>query len=109
MRPVRVTVSSQTASAPIPLNPLIGQFVVGLGAHVNSGTLTYQVQYTYDDVYSPTFSAGSATWFTHSTITGKSADFDGVITIPCTAVRLNVTAWTSGSVTLTVIQSGNTE
>lgn len=109
MRPVRVTVSSAAASAPIPLNPLIGQFNVGLGATVNSGTLTYQVQYTYDDVFSPSFVASSATWFTHSTITGKTANFDGVITTPCTAVRLNVTAYTSGSVTLTVIQSGNTE
>lgn len=95
-----VTVSSQAASAAIPVNWRQNPFSIGLGAVVPSGTLTYKVQHTFDDV----LNGATPTWFDHETITGKTANDDGNYAFPITAIRLNVTAYTSGSVTLTIVQ-----
>ena len=106
-RPVRVTVSSATASAVIPLNTYGDPFNVGIGCDVSAGgSLTYTVQHTFDDVWSSTFNPSTATWFSNSTIVAQTSDKDGNYAYPVTAVRLLVTAWTSGSVTMTVIQAG---
>lgn len=50
MRPIVVTVSSQAASNTIPMDWNQNPFSVGFAVIV-SGTLTYSVQYTMDDVY----------------------------------------------------------
>jgi hypothetical protein len=106
-RPVRVTVSSAASSNVIPLNTYGDPFNVGIGCDVSAGaSLTYTVQHTFDDVQSKTFSPSTATWFSNSTIVAQTADKDGNYAYPVTAVRLTVTAWTSGSVTMTVIQAG---
>lgn len=99
----KVTVSSQTTSSPIIVDYKKNPCNVSIGCVVPSGTLTYKVQHTFDDVLDPTV---TATWFDHSTITGKTADQDGNYAFPVRAVRLNVTAWTSGDVSMTVIQAG---
>ena len=44
--------------------------------------------------------------FVHSTIVSKTANADGNIAFPVGAVRLNVTAWVAGYVTMLVNQSG---
>jgi hypothetical protein len=109
MRPIRVAVGSATVSAPIPLDQYISPFNVAIGVTLSAGaSLTYKVQYTFDDVFSPTFSAATATWFDHATITGKTASFDGNFSFPVTACRLNVTPWTSGTATINVVQAGLT-
>lgn len=107
MRPIRVAVSSATTSAVIPLNTNVDPFNVSIGVTLSAGaSLTYKVQYTYDDVWDPAFSAATATWFDHATITGKTASFDGNFAYPVVACRLNVTPYTSGTATMTVLQSG---
>jgi archaellum component FlaF (FlaF/FlaG flagellin family) len=106
-RPVRVTVGSVASSNVIPLNTYGDPFNVGIGCDVSAGgSLTYTVQHTFDDVQSPTFNPATATWFSNSTIVAQTADRDGNYAFPVTAVRLTVTAWTSGTVTMTVIQAG---
>lgn len=108
-RPVRVTVAGATGvSPPIPLNNYSTPFSVGVGCDVSAGgSLTYSVEHTYDDVFAAGFAPASATWFSNSGITAQTTDKDGTYSSPVVAVRLNVTAWTSGSVTMTVIQAGN--
>jgi hypothetical protein len=107
MRPIRVTVGSQTASSVIPLDQYISPFNLGLGASLSVGAdLTYTVQHTFDDVWSASFSPSTANWFSHATMVNKTTSFDGNYAYPVTAIRLNVTAYTSGSVTLTVVQAG---
>jgi hypothetical protein len=105
----RVTVSSVTTSPVIPLNVYADPFNVGLGVKIlpagNSGT-TYTVQHTFDNVQSPSFDPATATWYSNSTIVDKIVNSDGNYAWPVTAIRLNVTTITSGSVTLTAIQSG---
>ena len=109
MRPIRVTLSAAGASSPIPLDHYIGPFNVGLGVSVAAGsTLTYTVQHTFDDVNSPSFDADTATWYPNSSLSAKTASLDGNYAFPVTAIRLNVTAYTAGSATMTVVQAGRT-
>jgi hypothetical protein len=106
-RPVRVTVSSASSSAVIPLSLNADPFNVGFGCSVSAGgTLTYTVQHTFDDVYSPSFNASTATWYSNATVVSQTTSRDGNYAFPVTAVRITVTAYTSGSVTFTVIQAG---
>jgi hypothetical protein len=105
MKPQSVTVGSATTSAAIPVNFRSEQsFGIGIGCVINGGgTLTYKVQHTFDDVFDSTV---TPVWFDHSTITGKTTNADGNYAFPVRAVRLNVTAYTSGSVTMTLLQIG---
>ena len=105
MRPKSVTVSSQTASAAIPVDYTQQAFNLGV-AVVSTGTLTWSVQVTLDNVLDPTV---TPTWIAAPSSTGLEAGTGGtnevsVITVPCRAVRLNVSAWTSGSATMTIVQ-----
>lgn len=99
MRAVK-TVSAQEASAWIPVNWKQNPLEIGL-AVVVGGVLTYSVEITHDDVFDGSVVPAA---FAHNTIAAKSASFNGDQTTPVTAVRLNVTAYTSGSATLTVLQ-----
>ena len=107
MRPIRVTVSSATVSNVIPLDQYISPFNVGIAVNLSAGAaLQYTVQYTLDDVFSPTFDPATANWFSHATMVNKTTSFDGNYAYPVTAIRLNVTVYTSGSATMTVVQAG---
>lgn len=107
MRPIRVTVASQAASAPVPLDHYQGPFNVGIAVVLSSGaTLTYTVEHTFDDVFAKDFDASTATWFPNSGLTSKTASLDGNYAFPIMAVRLSVTAYTEGTATMTVIQAG---
>jgi uncharacterized PurR-regulated membrane protein YhhQ (DUF165 family) len=105
-RPVRVTVGAVAASNVIPLNNLSGSpFNVGLFADLSAGgSATYSVEYTYNDVFADSFTAAGATWTAVSGMSGAIADSSGSLTAPVVAVRLNVTVWASGTVTLTIVQ-----
>lgn len=107
MRPVRVTLSSVTVSAPIPLDTYADPFSVGIGVAMSAGaSLTYNVQHTFDDVFSESFNPSTATWFTNSGLSAKTTSSDGNYSAPVTAIRLQVTAYVGGSATMTVIQAG---
>lgn|SRR3990172_2510058 len=101
MRRQTVTVSSATSSAAIPVDYRAMNFQIGLGC-VMTGTLTYKLQHTFDDVFDPSV---TPTWFDHSVVTGQTANKDGNYSFPVSAIRLTVTAYTSGSVTLTMLQA----
>ena len=107
-RPVRVTVGGVGVSPPVPLNNYTSPFNVAVGCDVSTGAvgITYSVEYTYDDVFAANFNPTTATWFSLAGITAQTADKDGSFISPVTAVRLNITISTSGTVTMTIIQAG---
>lgn len=110
MRPTVVTVSSQTTSSPIRVNwrGTGGNFALSLGVDLNPGALTYTVEHTFDDpgdFTSATDYGSNATWRATTGLTALTATDEGNIAFPVQAVRLNVTAFTSGSAELTVIQA----
>lgn len=99
MKPQVVSVTGVGNSAPVTINTNISPVAVGLGAHA-TGTVTYSVQYCFDDP-----GAGFVNWFTSTTLTGKTASaFDSCL-FPVTGVRVAITAGT-GTVALTVAQAG---
>lgn len=104
MRPVRVVVTGIDVSAPIPIDQYLNPTNIGLGV-VISATATYTVEHTFDDVWDENFNPATATWFPHPTLAALSANADGNLAFPPTAVRLNVSAST-GDVTLNLIQAG---
>jgi hypothetical protein len=106
-RPVRTTVSGVSVSNPIPLNNYATPFNVGFGVKLSAGaSLTYTVEHTFDNVFDPTFNASTAIWYSNATVAAQTTNKDGNYSFPVTAIRLNVTAWISGTATLTSIQAG---
>ena len=105
MRPAVTSITGVGYSPVYAVDTYISPSNMGL-AVVVSGTITYKVQYTFDDVfakgYSPT--AGTSTWFDHPTLTG-SASLNSNIAYPVTGIRLTTSAG-SGSATLTIVQAG---
>jgi hypothetical protein len=99
MRPQSVTVSSVAASAPIPVDHKIPANI-GFGV-VMSGTLTYTVEHTFDNIFD---TAVTPTWFPNTSVSAETTSVDGNYAFPVRAIRLNVTAYTSGAATLTVLQ-----
>ena len=108
MRPISKTVSAVASSEPIPLDHYISPANITVDVRVDGTTVTFAGEYTTDDIYAADYDADAGNW---STITGVSgaASVTGNIAFPVTAVRLDVTAIASGSVTMTVIQSGGPE
>ena len=54
------------------------------------------------------FDPATAKWYTHATLVNKTASGEGNYAFPVSAIRLNVTAYTSGSATMNVLQAGIT-
>lgn len=106
MRRITAAVTGVGVSAPIPLDNYISPFNVGFGTVV-SGTGTYNIEHTFDNVFSPTYVPASGNWYTHTSFTGVAARGDGNYAYPVTAVRINVlTSTASMSVSATFIQAG---
>ena len=110
MRPVVIEVSSLSISDPIRVNWRGGQsdFNLSIGVDLTPGTLTYSVEHTLDaptDFTSVADYNANAVWRDTTGLTGLSANGEGDLGFPVQAVRLNVTAYTSGSAKITVVQS----
>ena len=101
-RPTSVIVAGVSASSWIPLDRNLAPFEIGYQAVVaGSGTATYSIQRTLDDV------ANGATATAFDVVSAKTTNFDGTLNSPSSAVRLNVTATSApATVTLTLIQAG---
>ena len=74
--------------------------LTSLAAVISSGTPTYTVQHTLDDV----LGGVTATAFDHDTLALQTTSQDGNYGFPVAAVRLVVTG--TGVVTLTCLQAG---
>lgn len=104
MRPITDTVGSQTEGTTIPMDWRNADFKVALAVVLSGGAnLTYSVEHTLDDIQDSTVTPA---WFTNDGLSALTVSADGNIAFPVTATRLNVTAFTGGTATLTVIQGG---
>lgn len=106
MRPMTATTSGVSTSNVIPFDYLRNGFSVGIGCVV-TGTVTYTIQHTFDNVQSPTYTPASGTWFNHddAALVNATANANGNFAFPITAARVNQTAG-SGSVSVKFIQAG---
>ena len=94
------------ASAPLVMNLNATPFNVGFGVVVTSGSPTYTVQHTFDNLSNAAGTGtGFVTFFDHPTIAAQTANADGNYAFPVSGIRVNITGGT-GAVTLTLIQAG---
>jgi archaellum component FlaF (FlaF/FlaG flagellin family) len=100
MRRITETVSGVATSPTLPMDFRAQVFNVGFGCEV-TGTVTYSVQHTFDDIYN---TAITPVWFNHEYVNAQSANMDGNYAFPVSAIRLNVTAGT-GSVTINILST----
>ena len=98
MRPQVVSITGTGQSAWIPMDYKQSPFNVGFGVTV-TGTVTYQIEHTFDDIYDLTITPVA---FSHSTASGSS-NTDGNYAFPIRAVRITISAG-SGTVKLTLLQ-----
>jgi len=108
MRPYTTpALGSVTISDPVKVDYAQHDFNIGLSLNVVSGTNTSSVQYSLDDpdaVYATDYNT-DAIWYDVTGLDAKTADTSAALIVPCRAVRLNMTAWTSGTATLTIVQA----
>lgn len=97
-RPAYITVAAVGNSAPFAMPYRGNEIVAGLAVIV-AGTGTYTVQFSFDspDNHTPT------NWFNHDVLASISASTASNLVIPATWVRLNCSAYTSGSGTLQMV------
>lgn len=79
-------------------------FSVGMGCAVVSGSPTYSIQHTFYNTIEESFVYKDAVWFTHSVISGKTANQDGNYDFPVYGIKLILTA--AGVVRVRLLQSG---
>lgn len=102
MRPQVVSKTGTGETAVVVVDHYRNPFNIGF-AVVVSGTITYTVQHTFDDILN---SSVTPTWFSHEELAGQTASADGNYAFPVRAIRLSNTAG-SGTTTLTAIQAGS--
>ena len=108
MRPVTYALSDASlavkTSGVYPPDNYVSPFNVAISVVV-TGSATYTVQYTFDDVFAAGYNPATGNWTDHPTLTGQNATKDSNIAYPVTGVRIKQTAG-SGSVLCTFIQAG---
>ena len=100
MRPTSVTVTNAASSAWIPVNYRQNSFNVGIQVDVTSGTPTWAIQVTSDNIFDSTVTPTAIT--APAPLDTGTTDEVGNLTIPIRAVRLTQTG--TGVSVLTVIQ-----
>lgn len=106
MRPVTQTLSGVSVGAPIVVDYRASNFITECSGVISGGgAMTWKVQYTTDDVFAAGYNAATGNWFdtTVATLTAQTTSNAGQLPGPVTAVRFNITAYTSGTLTGKVI------
>lgn len=107
MRPKSVTVTTVTFSNWIPVDWTRKPFELGVQVAnlTTTTTATWKLEITSSDIFDPTVTPVAITAPSPFEAGNQSANEIGVITVPCRAVRLNVSALDSANrVTMTVLQ-----
>lgn len=100
---VSLTATGQSAAIPVSKHKS-GNSPVGLVLDFTTVAAvgTASCEFTFDGF--DAIAAGTAVWLALTSLSGKTATTMDSTIMPMTAVRLNVTAYTSGTITLRVNQ-----
>lgn len=79
-------------------------YSIGFGVIV-TGTVSYTVQHTFDDIASGAVLPANAVWFDHASVAAQTANKDGNYSYPCTAIRLRQASG-NGSCRMVIAQAG---
>lgn len=103
MRPKTISRTGTGTTAWYPVDFVQNPFNASVSVVVN-GTVTYDVEHTFDDVFDVTV---TPTVFKHASLVSQTANGNSNYAFPIRAVRLNITAGT-GSAALTWMQGSST-
>lgn len=106
--PAYITASNGADSTVYVPNLHVTPFNIGLGAVVVSGSPTYTVEHTFDNVQvnNGDFNPSAVTWFAHASMASVVAvNRDGNYAFPVRGIRIRVTSGT-GTVRLAIVQAG---
>lgn len=79
-------------------------FSIGIGLDV-SGTISVDVQHTFDDIFDADVAYSSRTWLDHASLAAKTSDADGNYAAGVRGIRLLINSVTAGgTVKVTYIQ-----
>lgn len=104
MRPAIVT-SSGVSTSPLVVTDYIQTPFNASISTIVTGTATYTVQHTFDDVFASGFDPATATWYPHdiAAMVDATTNQNSNYSAPIRACRVNQTVG-SGSVRLTYLQ-----
>lgn len=102
MYPKKVTITGVAVGAWLPVDYKQDIVNIAVAVVVVSGTATYSVEHTYDNIFDPTVIPVA---FQNAGLTAQTTSKDGNYSVPIRALRLNVTGGTSPVVAMTMIQS----
>lgn len=106
MRPITLSTLGVQNTAVAPMDLYLTPFNVSLQA-VITGAPTYTVEYTNDDVFSPTFNPATANWTPVAGMTAAVASANATLISPVTAIRMRQTAGAApNAVQLRITQAG---
>jgi hypothetical protein len=111
MRPVVYTIiggaGTQVVSRVCPIDYYISPANIALNVVV-TGSITYTVQYTFDDVFAAGYDPANGNWTNHPTLVTQTTTKDSNISYPVRGIRVISPASpsSSGTATLTIIQGG---
>jgi hypothetical protein len=100
MTPITVTQTNTGQTAAVAVDNFTNPFNIGLITTI-TGSPTYNIEVTPQDPMDAT----PTVWVPPTALTGLTAATALSLSIPCRALRINVTAGT-GSVTLYIVQAG---
>lgn len=104
MTPITISQTGTGRSAVIAADSFQNPFNVGVQVDV-TGTVTFSIEFTMDDIMASGFSASSAQWSAASGLSALSAAAAGALLVPCHGISINVTAGT-GTATAKLVQAG---
>ena len=103
MRPVNLSITGATTSAVCPMDIYVTPANIGLNCVV-TGTVSYTVQYTFDDVFADGYSAASGNWTNHPTLSAQSVTKAGNIAYPIRGLRITQSG--TGTTVWQIIEAG---
>lgn len=105
MKAMALATSGISTSSVAAINSNVAPVNVTIAVKV-TGSATYNVEYTLDDIFAAGFTQGAATWFNHPTLAaGQTTTKDCQITWPVTGIRINQTAG-ANTTAARVLQAG---
>ena len=105
MRPQVLTQTATGTSAWIPMDFRKIPFNLGLQCVLNSGTATFNVEYTMDEIWTNSDTGNGTTIAAFvSPISAATTSTTSNIAFPVRAVRLNITAGSTPNLTFTALQ-----
>lgn len=105
MRPVTLTQVGPGVSPVCPPDIYITPFEVTLQTQV-TGTVAYSVEYTNDDIWSPTFNPATAQWTAVTAMpVGSTTSLQATLISPVRGIRINQASG-AGTTVLKIVQAG---